>query len=84
MSYRETLHAWAAQHVPDGASVLSVEIDHEEDSTDPTYGDAIPGHLEVWVSYTQDGEHSRALVDVTSLGEILTQLFAIEDAEARP
>ena len=79
--YRETLHAWAIRHVPYGARVTAVDVDHEEEYADPTYGDVFPGRLEVWISYILGGQHLRSLIEVESLGEILTALFAIEDAE---
>lgn len=76
--YRETLHRWAAQHVPAGASVTSVEVDNNPGHcySEYTYEDP---RLDVWVDYVLDGQPGRVDVEVESLGEILTELLAIED-----
>lgn len=82
--YRETLNRWAAQHVPDDAEVISVEIRYDE-GWDPTYGEHSPS-LDVWITYRRsDGAErlaSQGIEDTVLLrqiGELLTELFAIED-----
>lgn len=80
--YRETLHRWAAQHVPDGAEVVEVDIDYD-DGWEPTFTDR-PESLTVSIGYRQAGHvfYSRPGAEVlTSVGELLTALFAIEESE---
>jgi hypothetical protein len=82
--YRETLHTWAAQFVPEDATVTKVDITYD-DGYEPTFTDR-PESLWVGIAYkTPDGrdgwteETSMATIG-TSIGEMLTALFAIEEA----
>lgn len=84
--YRETLHAWAARHVPEGARVTDVTINYD-DGYDPTFTDR-PASLTASVRYAApagvgDLEHvgiTGGTAEVlTSMGELLTALFAIEE-----
>jgi hypothetical protein len=83
--YRETLNLWAAQHIPDNAIVTKVDIDYD-DGYDPTFTDR-PESLTVLVEYTVPGSALSygTYVDqvsvLSSLGELLTELFRIEDEE---
>lgn len=78
--YRETLNRWAGQHLPDGAKVISVSINYD-DGYDPTYGEHSPS-LDVvvhWKSETDERQGYFEETILTSFGELLTELFAIEE-----
>lgn len=76
--YRETLYRWAAQHVPEGAKITSVTVDNDPGYYYSEYTHADPS-LDIWIDYVLGDEHCRAYVEVESLGDILSELFAIED-----
>lgn len=79
-AYRETLHHWAARHVPDGAEVVSVDVNYD-DGFDPTFTDR-PESLSVLIGYRQAGHvfyTDPGMEILTSVGELLTELFRIED-----
>lgn len=81
--YRETLHRWAAQHVPEGARVVRVDVTYD-DGYDPTFTDR-PESLWVGIAYEKDGasgwsEDTDMKTFATSISELLTELFAIEGA----
>lgn len=78
--YRETLHAWAARYVPDGAKVTSVTVEQDPGYRYSSYTYEDP-HIDVTVRYELADDFGFAYPDVENLGEILTQLFAIEDAQ---
>jgi hypothetical protein len=82
-AYRWALHSWAANYVPDGATVVKVEVKYD-DGYDPTYTDG-PASLDVEISYLQGGAlQSYTPPDIeyvcTSLGGLLTELFRIDGA----
>jgi hypothetical protein len=82
-AYRETLNRWAQQHIPDGAHVVKVDITYD-DGWEPTFTDR-PESLHVSIAYTFPilPSHSLwteiTLEQLTTVGDLLTQLFAIED-----
>lgn len=84
--YRETLHAWAAQRVPEGAKITDVRLAYD-DGWDPTFTDR-PESLTAYIYYVaSDGHHCMTdleMQEMTSVGELLTALFAIEDDELDP
>lgn len=84
--YRETLRTWAARHVPEGARVVDVTINYD-DGYDPTFTPR-PASLAVSIGYVdaggpnqdrQEGIHDGTAEVLTSMGEVLTALFAIEE-----
>jgi hypothetical protein len=83
--YRETLNRWASQHVPDGAQVIGVDVDYD-DGWDPTFTSG-PETLSVTIRYTHesvragDGYAMLEMKEMTSIGDLLTELFAIEEAD---
>ena len=80
--YRETLDAWAALQLPEGAKVVSVHIEATESYHDPTYGNTIEGRLDVVIRWTSSDDERDGYFDLeilSSIGELLTQLFAIEE-----
>lgn len=83
--YAETLDRWAAQHVPDGARVRSVQIRYD-DGYDPTF-DGGQASLDVVINFVINFAGSShgvvepdAVTFCTSIGELLTELFAIEES----
>lgn len=82
--YRETLHAWAAQHIPEDARVIAVDIDYDDGWEDPTFTDR-PASLSTTIRYDQpgvrrgDGYEVLEMQQLTSIGDLLTALFAIEE-----
>lgn len=80
--YRETLHRWAEQIVPEGARVVAVDIDYD-DGWDPTFTDR-PESLSVRIAYRQAGHTfwaDMSMERLTTVGELLTELFSIEDKD---
>lgn len=82
--YRATLHTWAARFVPDGATITGVIVAYD-DGCDPTFTDG-PESLSVAITYKPAGssfteEEGIEMEELTSVGELLTALFAIEDHE---
>lgn len=83
--YRETLNRWAAQHIPEGSKVVAVDIDYD-DGYDPTFTDG-PASLSTTIRYEHpevrpgDGYEVLEMTQLSSLGEMLTELFAIEEAD---
>lgn len=81
--YRETLHRWAAQYVPEGAEVIAVDITYD-DGYEPTFTDR-PESISVAIAYRQAGHifwtNDLGLQILTSVGELLSSLFRIEDAK---
>jgi histidine triad (HIT) family protein len=81
--YRETLHRWAARYVPEGATVVKVRVEYD-DGYDPTFTDR-PESLSVMIEYKPGpsyGGYGYAEIEMqhaTSIGELLTELFRIED-----
>lgn len=80
--YRLTLELWASRYVPAGAAVTGVDV-HYDDGYDPTFTDR-PESLRVVISYTTKfGDEKATYIDsmeqFTSVGELLTALFAIEE-----
>jgi hypothetical protein len=80
--YRETLHRWAAQHVPEGARVVRVDVTYD-DGYEPTFTDR-PESLWVGIKYELDGregwtEDNSMATFATSVGGLLSELFAIEE-----
>jgi hypothetical protein len=78
--YRETLHKWAAKYVPEGARVNMVDVYEDPGYKYSSYTMEDP-HIDVTVGYVLDGVQGSVTVDVANLGEILTELFQIEDEE---
>jgi hypothetical protein len=93
--YRETLHKWAAKYVPEGAKVVAVDVENDPGYRYSSYTYEDP-HIDVTVRYELPGDvdgydaegnlvpsyaRTATVGDVENLGEILTQLFAIEDEE---
>jgi hypothetical protein len=88
--YRETLNRWADKHVPPGTRVTDVQI-HFDDGYDPTYGSRAPD-LSISIDYAYTGTRDpasgyrydeRGLDEGTAsvlanMGQLLTELFAIE------
>ena len=78
--YRKTLHAWAAQRVPEGAKVTNVRMNYD-DGWDPTFTDR-PESLDVVITYevgTRTSSTSLEMSELTSVGKLLTDLFKIEE-----
>jgi hypothetical protein len=81
--YRETLNAWAAQYVPEGATVVKVRVEYD-DGYDPTYTGRDES-LSVMIEYKPGpgyggiGGVELEMQQMTSLGEMLTEMFRIEE-----
>ncbi len=86
--YRETLHKWAAKYVPEGATVVAVDVVNDPGYRYSSYTYEDP-HIDVTVRYELpsdvDGydaegqwisayQRTATVGDVETLGEILTQL----------
>lgn len=82
-AYRDALHAWAAARVPEATKIVSVEVVDDPGYRYSSYTYEDP-HVDVTVTYENaDGQAYTTAIDVEHLGEILTELFRIED-EAAP
>ncbi len=79
--YRATLNKWAEQHVPTGTKVVEVQIVQDEGYRYSSYTYEDP-HVDIIVSYEPGEFTPRGMTTVqpTSLGDLLTELFAIEEA----
>lgn len=78
--YEKVLHKWAERFVPAGARVLEVRVDYS-DGYDWTYGGYDPS-FSIDVKYEHEGRITwgyGAAGDALTLGEVLTELFAIAE-----
>ncbi len=80
--YRQALHAWAAARVPEAAKIVSVEVIDDPGYRYSSYTYEDP-HVDVTVTFEDaDGFTLTTSVAIEHLGEILTELFRIEDEAA--